>query len=450
MTEDRSHLQSARRRLPLDAAWRHLGSGRVAVLLLALSALALGLAATIPQAPSETMADPQALQRWLATSPGIPSWAAAPFTALGLFHILHSLWFRFLLGLTALSLLIVLLDGLHALRRPAPGPRPSSDAPELTLPVTALEARARLLRLGFQDTAPDLGQPDVRHLRTVHPARWGVPLLHAGLLVALVGIWVLARWGWHGIAWTGRVGQSHPIGHGTPYQVRLDAFDVVWTTSGRVESYTSRVTVLTGGVEIDRGPLTVGRPLVLPAGQVRQLGLAPRVSARARDDQGRTQLLESPSGGVGPAGEIALRFAGGGSEHFVTFSGRETLIRLVYDTQTSSPQPAVRVEVQAGADGELEVVERFHQSGQVRVGDLVLDLDLIWEPILRADHIPGAGLVLGGWLIALAGAGVALARISRGVWLRADGEASLLLPGGAAWETWWPALRARLEADHEA
>jgi hypothetical protein len=455
MANDLSRSQLAPRALFLDAVWRQLGSVRVVVLLLGLLTVALALTATIPQAPPEARADPQAFQRWLATSASLPDWAANLFSALGLFHIPHSLWFRFLLGLIALSLLIALVEGVDALRHPAASQLPVADAPEVALSLPAGRVRARLERLGFRGARLDLEEADVWYGRQARPGRWGAPLLHVGLLVALVGVWLLARWGWRGVPWIGLVGQSHPTGHGTPYQVRLDAFEVSWTPAGEMDSCVSQVTVLDGGTEVKRATLRVGRPLaagrpwMLRGAQVRQVGVAPRVVLRARDAQGRTQLLESPSGGVGPTGEIALRFASGGSEHLVILPGRDELVRLVYETQPPSPQPIVRVEVQRTGDDSLVTVGRIGRGGQVNVGDLVLDLEIAWEPALRADHTPGAGLILGGLLLALVGAGAALAHMPRGVWLRAEGEQTVLLPSGPAWEVWWPALLGRLEAEGE-
>ncbi len=442
--------------LLLDAVWRQLSSARVVVLLLVLVAVALALTATVPQAPAEARADPQALQRWLATSSDLPGWAANLFNALGLFQIPHSLWFRFLVGMAALSLLIAFVEGTDALRRPTLGSFPQADAPAVTLAWPAQSVRVHLQRLGFRETPLEPDEAEVWHGRQRRPGRWGMPLLHVGLLVAVVGAWVLARWGWQSELWAGRVGQLHPAGHGTPYQVRLDAFDLSWTSDGRMDKVASQVTVLEGGTEVKQATLSAGRPLSVgsvlgvPEAQVRQVGVAPRVVVGVRDTQDRAQLLESPSGGVGPAGEIALRFAAGGSEHYVTVPGRDELFRLVYEPSPPALRPAVRVEVQQGVDASPSMVGRVGQAGQVNAGDLVLDLDVTWEPALRADHTPGAGLVLGGSLLALIGAGAALARVPRGVWLREEEGQTVLLPSGAAWETWWPALRDCLEAERES
>jgi hypothetical protein len=48
------------------------------------------------------------------------------------------------------------------------------------------------------------------------------------------------------------------------------------------------------------------------------------------------------------------------------------------------------------------------------------------------------------------GAAAALARTHREIWLREEGEQTVLLPSGAGWEAWWPALLDRLEAEGEA
>lgn len=192
---------------PVDRLYRFAAGDRALAVVLALTALALLLSLTVPQAPPETAQ--QSTARWLAETASRYGDLGGVLQAAGLFDLWRSPWLWALLGLLAFVLLLRLglaaSDAWQRLRQPDPAalarqaqrwPLHAVVTLDNDVETAAAELADDLRSEGWRVTSAAADQGV--HLVAERNA-WGVlagPLFYIGLLAALAGLW-LGHWmGW--------------------------------------------------------------------------------------------------------------------------------------------------------------------------------------------------------------------------------------------------------------
>ena len=377
------------------------------MVLMGLLALALVLSAVIPQIPPQARDDPQA---WLAVQAGPVRQGGALIRALGLFDLYHSLWFRFLLVLTGLSLFVRAVESVELAwqttgRKPwtaeafrfwgrTPPHRVLSSS--LSIEEVREQLDSFLSEQGYWWTG--VTDQTVPHRVTGRHRGifWVRAAGHVALLLALVGLAIAGNWGWQSEPWQPVAGELHVVGYGTPYTVRLDAFHMDLVDGQRLQDYYSEVTWLEGNRELGKDVVGVGRPASRQGATVRQVGYLPVVHMRGWDEEGRRLVLETEADVLSVAGEAEFRFSSTDAEPLVLVSGHDLFLALSFEPMCAEGRPVLYVERIGGGGAERQTLGVLYESGSVLVDGLQLEVDLAFAPILRADSRPGVGLVIAG------------------------------------------------------
>jgi cytochrome c biogenesis protein len=192
------------------------------------------------------------------------------FMLLQLYDPFRALWFRVLLGLLALSLLLCSLRNFRPNFRQAFQVLPIRDPGTLTrLPDSYKFNRVspmlfdfvvrRLRRRLFFGSAERSNDQRTAVFHRGGIARTGPVLLHVGILTLVVGGLLSSVVGQRTVL-MGSPGEVLALGDGA-YQLRVDDFDIDTNEVGQVRQYRSRVTVLEDGNELLQRQIEVNKPL---------------------------------------------------------------------------------------------------------------------------------------------------------------------------------------------
>jgi hypothetical protein len=184
--------------------WRLCSSRGALLALLLLLAATLALSYIYPQVSAYVRSDPMTYEEWLSTvQVHYRRWTPILRTA-GLFHVWDTIWFRALLGLLMLVLLVSIADRVGRLVeeqrvRHAEGFY-EHDSVELfsALPPAEAADRIRDAWTGLGVTVREGDRPGMTHLRAQHRA-WASTdtlLTYLGALALVAALAVNARWGW--------------------------------------------------------------------------------------------------------------------------------------------------------------------------------------------------------------------------------------------------------------
>jgi len=446
---------------PLSVLWRIFVAPQTLLLLMGLIALALMAGTLIPQIPPQVVGEPQA---WLAVQTGFFGQRPGLIRALGLFDLYHAFWFRLLLVLTGLTLFVWTVESADLAWRAMGRKHWTANTFALwgshafqvqlssSLPPDDIQARLRdfLTRHGYR-WADVLASPTpslVASRRDI--ILWARPLTCGALLVALVGLTIVGNWGWQSEDWHPLPDQSRAVGHGSPYTVRLDAFDLLLGKDGRLRDYRSEITWLEGEAAIGQDVVSVGRPATLRGVAMRQVGYVPIVRMRGWDVAGRPLMLQVIGDELGIPGEVEVAFPSAEAQPHILIPSRNRFLVLTFEPLCAEGQPSLHLALLREDKVEWQPLGILYESGSVVFDDLRVDVDLAYGPIMRMDYHPAMGLVVGGMalaVIALAAGWIASPQL---VWIAmgpAEEESSLvriLAPPGTKGSFWLPGLVSRL------
>jgi cytochrome c biogenesis protein len=448
--------------------WRFFAAPATLLILLALLAAALVLSTLIPQIPPDVSTNPQL---WLALQPELQSPSNDLAQAVGLYGIYDAFWFRLLLVLTGLALFVWMVEsaelawrasrgrwtpstlalwGSHPLRHRLAVPRaPAQIEGQLGGSLAGRGYRtAPVARSHGIETAPNW-------VASRHGALlWARPLAYAGLLLALLGLAMMAIWGWQSSQWQPAVGERLAVGHGTGYTIRLDAFDPLTGAEVQPEGgqYESRITWLAGDQPVGQDLAGIGRPATRGGLAVRQVGYVPDVTLRGVDQAGKPVLFQ-PGGVTSKATEqVSLAFGSSETQQVIVLPGQGFFLLLDLEPASGGADPLLRLALLRSAEAEQESLAVLRQSGAVSFDGLNLEVDLGYRPVLQVDYRPGMLLVIAG--IALAAVAVAVGWLAgpRLVWMavapdQAQAMVHLLALGGAGESGWLSRLAAQLQQE---
>lgn len=446
---------------PLSALWRVLAAPQTLLILMGLVALSLTLGVFVPQIPQQAANEPQA---WLAVQSSVWGQGNGLVRAVGLFDLYHSFWFRLLLVLLGLCLFVQAAESADLawrLTRQRPwtltalafwGNHPPQIQLSSSLPSDELEARATrfLAERGYWLTdVPAQSLPNLVASRRGW-AFWARSLGYGALLLALAGLAMVASWGWQGEQWRPIPGETHALGHDTPYTVRLDAFRMQLGDGQQLQSYRSEITWLEGENELEQSMVGVGQPVTRGGVTVRQVGYVPVVRMRGWDADNQPLTLETAESVLGVPGEAEIRFSSAQAQPIVLISDQDLFLALTFEPMCAEGRPALYVDRIQGSGAERQPLGVLTESGSLTVDGLRLDLELFFVPVLQADQRSATGLVVASMALVVAALMAMWLLRPHLVWIavrEGDEQRSvahiLALPGTGSYR-WLPQLADRL------
>jgi cytochrome c biogenesis protein len=423
-----------------NQVWRFFSSVRLAMVLLIILAVVSIAGTLIPQRQD-------ALEFTRHLAPG----TLRLFMTLDLFNLYHSIWFRLLIGMLALNLVICSIDRFPAIRkRIGATPRPDRLRPFQDLPaeqcfittmarenaITSVEQYFRKRYRYFQAKESDgsyflYGEKG----RLTH---FGFYLIHLSILIIIVGAILGSIFGFEAFV---NILEGETVNSATyannrgtvplGFDIRCDRFSVDFYKNGTPKEYRSELTFLNNGKVILHANARVNHPVRFRGitfyqasyGSVagNRVGLKIRKSAGTRE---ATTVLEMQRGEPSPLP--------GAEAHFEVDEIRDNFMNM-------GPAVLIRVQPDQGAPTSFWVF-RDQEDIQKRFPGLEKQFGKLnpsaYKPFTFAlDHIetryytglqvnkdPGVPLVWTGCFFMVAGFFVAFFMSHRRIWIRISTE----------------------------
>lgn len=398
---------------PVDRLYRRMMGDRVLGALIVLLAVAVVLGLFLPQAPA-TLADPDAMGRWLAETSNRYGSLGSILQSAGLFDLWHSLWFRALVAGLAFILLLrfgfALGDAIKRLHRPDPlaavaearrWPLHATIELHQALASTSAELVDDLRSEGWRVTSVD---SDSNATIVAERSRWGlaaIPVFYAGLLLVLAGLWLGQLLGWREGNLALLPGRPVLLQHNSQMSISL------------VDEGTGGDTVV---VQSSDGTLATGA--LSDAGRTRLAGLTihrtsqgQSLAVSAQDQDGTPLQLQSSDQPSRAQTSLNLVFDQPRAEQVFFVPGRELVVSVVaFPALPERGFTGPTFLVQAFQPGQREPVFNQFVEGdaELTVGDDRFQLHsgrLISVEVSRNPAAPlvaaGLGLVLFGLIVAL-------------------------------------------------
>jgi hypothetical protein len=129
---------------------------------------------------------------------------------------------------------------------------------------------------------------------------------------------------------------------------------------------------------------------------------------------------------------------------------QDLFLALSFEPLCAEGRPLLHLILAGSGSTEPLAVAALHESGTVMLGDLRLEMDVAYRPVLRLAKRPGAALALSGFLVSLLAIVIGWLAPARLVWVSAgpgSDRATLISLQAAAWsgENWLRRLGARLQ-----
>ena len=308
----------------VDALWRALCSLKLALfLILAISAASVA-GALLMQVPGSLTAAEYA--QWLDRLRPRYGAFADIFSALGLLNVFGSWWFRGLLGLLGVSVVICTLDRWprtwRAIRRPnvrtqdaffAKAANRATFGEEALTVAEAASAVENVLRArGYRVRRENEG--DASHLYADRNwfGRLGSFLNHLALVLILAGAVVGGLFGFRDRDFAVPEGSTRAVGHDTKLSLKVESFVDEYYPEGPPKDFRSEVVLYDGGAEVKRGTIRVNEPLAYDGIRFYQSFFGPAVVLQVKTLDGKltyddgVPLVWRTTTGDRPIGSITL------------------------------------------------------------------------------------------------------------------------------------------------
>ena len=431
--------------------WQFFTSVKLTIVLLILMALASIVGTLVPQGR-------EGIELARRLSPPLLSL----FNFLDLFDMYHSLWFRVLMGLLALNLVVCSLDRFPgAWRRFRSVPRADREKPFKELPPEQIIAA----QADYRDVSRRVGDFMGRRYKRVNTmegdsifhiygekgrySHFGVYLVHLSVLIILAGALMGSFFGFDAFVnvpegervervWL-RTGMT-PLELG--FEIQCDEFHVSFYPNGTPKEYRSELTFLVNGSPVHKASVRVNHPA-----QFRGVTLYQSSYGTIPDNTVRLRLTREASKASSEILEARVGDAlllPGGEGHFQVANIRGDFMKM---------GPAVQILVHP-RDGEEvrfwvfqeqeQIKERFpgimEQFPQLNSAAFrpysfsVEELKLRHYTGLQVNRDPGVPLVWTGFFLMVAGFLVTFFSSHRKIWLqiRDQGDRSEILVAGSS------------------
>jgi hypothetical protein len=181
------------------------------------------------------------------------------------------------------------------------------------------------------------------------------------------------------------------------------------------------------------------------------VGCLPTVRLCGLDETGKPLVLQTSDQEFGGPEGVEIVFPSAEAQPVVLIPSHDLVLALSFESLCAGGGPAVHVDLLRGGAIVPEPVGSLYESGSLDFDELQVDLEIVYRPLLRLDHRPGMGLVVGGLLLALIVlvatwlAPPALVWIAHGPGEEGAARVRALAPSGARASRWWLDLAGRLQ-----
>jgi cytochrome c biogenesis protein len=360
--------------------------------------------------------------------PGVASW----IQAFGLNDVYHTAWFRLLVLLLCVNLVICSIERLpktlKLLQRREEGISPNNLLQfacnsRITTRLPWQETQSRLTRIISEEFAPvtPVEGPDA-FSGFAEKGRWSplmVYVVHSSVLLILVGALMGSFWGFKGFMnipegeassevdlYTGR--QSIVL----PFQIRCDDFEASFYDTGAPKEYRSDLTILTQGQEVLKQSIRVNDPLTYAGISFYQSSYGTTL---------RQAEVELTDKGTGKSYKLTLPY-----RVDVPIPGTKDRVRAVdYQQDLSRFGPAVAVmlmkegEQEPGGSWILVNMPEFHGN---RIGSYKVQVtrtETAQYTGLQVKRDPGVWIVYLGFIVMVLGVAMTYYSCHRKIWFHA-------------------------------
>ena len=289
------------------AVWRFLASMRLALFLIVALAIVVFAGTLIDQAPIPVVSDPVAYARWLDDADGKYGQWTGTLDRLQFFNIFHSTYFRGLLGLLAVNILVCTMSRWRGIWNTVFHTRARATesflahahySARMQTALPAAEAAERLRK--------SLSRSHYRVTLEAEPgsvavfgdknrlSRFGTFFTHLSLILILVGAMAGGIWGFDDPRFSVAEGSTRDLGLGTGIAVRLHEFADEYHADGAPSDYRAEVTLLDGGEPVKTGVIRVNSPMRYSGVAFHQAFFGQAAVMTVRNASGRS-CLATPS-----------------------------------------------------------------------------------------------------------------------------------------------------------
>jgi cytochrome c biogenesis protein len=375
----------------LDRLWRLLTSVRFAMLLIGLIAAGVFAGTVIMQAPASVAANPDSFTAWLAQPRGKygEPWASVLGT-LDLYRVFSSLWFRSLLAVLTLSVVVCTVNRM-------PGIVASVTRPTIRVPERLFERAPLRAELRYTGREPEHVRALATRMLRANRFRavpwqdgdglavfadrnrfgkYGTFINHIGI-VAILGSAVMGgAFGWRDDGFMVPEGSTRTVGHSTTLALKSESFDDEYYPHGTAKDFRSDVVLFDGGAEVARKTIRVNDPLDYQGIRFHQAFFGPAAVMRVRDAEGKVvhddgvalgfELKGATSADGTPTGRPVSRNGG-----YFTLGSRNGLPTLavwvvmpanVREADPEIPAGSVRLEIFEPRQARPSVIETLPQG----------------------------------------------------------------------------------------
>ena len=389
----------------VDRLWRFLSSVRLALILILATAAAALAGALLIQVPAG-VASAGDYAAWLDQVR--PRYGALTnfFSALGLFNVFGSLWFRLLLGLLILNVIICTANRWQGLWHSIAHPRvrmhetffrQAGSHAEWVIAGEAASVvgdrlRAELRRQRYRVLVERDDSATYLYADLNRFGKLGTLASHASIVLVLAAVVISSLWGFRDSGFVVPEGATRSIGFGTTLALKLEKFADEYYPEGPPKDYRSDVVLYDNGVEVRRATIRVNEPLEYKGIRFHQAFFGPAAAIEVKDSQG--QLLLSDA--------VALQWQRQSDGRAVgTFvipgTGQSAELAAPRSGEFDAEIPAGQIQLQLYKDAQAQtpsLVVNLKQGQWTRVGNL--DIRFVQERQftgLQIVYDPGAALI---------------------------------------------------------
>jgi len=256
------------------ALWRFLASLQLALFLIVALAAVTFVGTLVEQAPLPVASDQVAYGQWLDEAHGKYGRWTGTFDRLDFFTIFHSTYFRGLLGLLAVNILVCTMSRwrgiwntvFHTRARTTESflvhARYSARVQTELAPDEAAERlRTTLSRSHYRVTVESEPGSVAVFGDKNRLSRFGTFFTHLSLILILLGAMAGGIWGFDNPRFSVAEGSTRDLGLGTGIAVQLTEFADEYHIDGTPSDYRAEVTLLEGGEPVKTGVIRVNSPM---------------------------------------------------------------------------------------------------------------------------------------------------------------------------------------------
>jgi cytochrome c biogenesis protein len=417
-TVEKARVQQARTYWEMEAlnrVWHFFTSVRLALVLILLITGAVLAGTLLEQAPPSVRSDPAIYAQWLTRAEArYGVLATKVFDFFDLFNVFRTFWFRVLLGLLTINIIVCSLNRWKGIWRTAFPARIRMTDPffqharlnaryVLSEPVdeAAANLKRALGRARYRTSVEaDAGSVAIYADRNRF-SRFGTFISHLSLVLILAGSVVGGMWGQGDSEFIVPEGTTRPIGLGTDISITLEHFTDEYYVEGPPKDFRSDIVILENGVEVKRGTVRVNSPMNHGGVKIHQafFGQTAIMTITTREGaslyEGPVPLAWQTREGRRPVGSVRL--------------DREGLVVWVIGPRSGEndslvPAGEMRIEVYETTSGALRTATNLSQGVEKEVAGLEFTFlregrfsgfSLIKDPGVRIIWIASALMMVG-------------------------------------------------------